>query len=209
MSSGFTAPQTSLPGVPSVTRRKGGTRTRRGAAESEIFAAVERLLARGESYTALGMQAIADEAGVARSTMYVHFTDKADLLMRLAESATGDLFGAAEHWIVGAGDLEALERTEAAIIAQQREHAGLFRALAEVAGYDPAVARFWRSRVDAVADLLHERLAGRDLDPVVTARFLVWATERTVFEHVADSGGVDDEQLAKGMAQIIWRVMNP
>jgi AcrR family transcriptional regulator len=194
--------------VPS--ERTSGTRTPRGTAQAEIFAAVERLLARGESYTALGMQAIADEAGVARSTMYVHFTDKPDLLMQLAESATSELFRAAEEWIDGGGDLAALERTHTKIVAQQREHAALFRAIAEVAAYDDAVAEFWRTRVDAVADRLQARLAaaGSELDAAVAARFLVWATERTVFEHVANARDVSDERLAKGMAQLIWRLMN-
>ena len=193
-----------------MSRRTTGTRTPRGTAEAEIYAAVERLLARGESYTALGMQAIADEAGVARSTMYVHFTDKSDLLMRVAESATSELFTAAEVWIDGGGDLSALESTQAEIIAQHRQHLGLIRALAEVGGYDPLVAEFWRSRVDAVADRLQARFdaVAPTVDAAVAARFLVWATERTIFEHLANERGVSDDRLARGMAEVIWRLLN-
>lgn len=200
-----------------TTNRTPAGRTRRGAAEGEIFAAVERLLAQGESYTALGMQRIADEAGVARSTMYAHFADKADLLMRLTEDGTSQLFEIAEEWVLtGREDdgLAALEATQAAVIAQQRAHAPLFSALAEVAGYDESVAEFWRGRVDRFARKLQAAieedqqrgLAPADLDAPVAARFVSWATERTVFAHIADPAGVSDERLARGMARAIWAV---
>jgi AcrR family transcriptional regulator len=198
-----------MPVVPSTTNR-----TPRGAAEQQILDAVERLLAQGESYTQLGMRRIADEAGVARSTMYVYFTDKSELLMRITESATAELFTVAEEWVGSgrAGGVEAIERVQLAIIEQQRSHGALLAAVLEVAAYDPAVAEFWRSRVNSFARTLQasledEQRAGRvpaELDAEVVARFLTWGTERTVFEHTAEPGGISDERLAKGMAQIIW-----
>jgi AcrR family transcriptional regulator len=200
--------------VPPETKRATQSRTPRGAAERQILDAVERLLSQGESYTALGMRRIADEAGVARSTMYVYFTDKSELLMRITESATAELFTVAEEWVASGrdGGLDAIEKVQLAIIEQQRSHGALLAAVLEVAAYDAAVADFWRTRVNAFAAKLQESIereqrAGRtpaDLDAEVAARFLTWGTERTVFEHTSHPGGMSDERLAMGMAQVIW-----
>lgn len=185
--------------------------------EGRVFEAVERLLDAGESYTALGVQRIAEEAGVARSTFYVHFADKSDLLMRLTQSATGDLFAASESWVRGSHDdgRAGLRRTAAHIIAQYRAHAGALTALTEVAAYDPAVAEFWRSRIEGFVQVLRERLeadqaAGRTPAGVhveSTARWIAWGTERTVSEHVALADPSEDDALAESMARAVWLAM--
>jgi len=179
-----------------------------------VFDAVERLLADGETFTSLGVQRIADEAQIARSTFYVHFPDKAALLMRLTESATRD----PEEWVdgAGAGGLEALTRTTARMLAHYRSHADALAALAEVAAYDAEVAAFWRARVDRFAEVLRERLeadrlAGRlpaDLDCGVTARLIAWGAERVVSEHIASDDGSGDERLAESLARVMWAAMH-
>ncbi|WP_372792169.1 TetR/AcrR family transcriptional regulator, partial [Paraconexibacter sp.] len=63
-----------------MTRRSGATtRSRRAAVEQQVLGAVERLLTDGESFTALPVGRIADEAGMARTTFYGHFPDKSTL----------------------------------------------------------------------------------------------------------------------------------
>ncbi len=152
-----------LAAMPSVTRKPSSGRLRREAVEQRVFDAVERLLADGESFTSLGVQRIADEAQIARSTFYVHFPDKSTLLMRLTESATRDMFPRPEEWVDGAdaSGLESLTRTTARMLGHYRSHADALAALAEVAAYDAEVAAFWRERVDRFADVLRERLEAR------------------------------------------------
>ena len=146
--------------MPSVTRRAARSPGHREAVVSELAQAVDRLLREGHGYTALGVQRIADEAGIARSTFYLYFPDKTALLMRITESATQALFAAAEAWLAdGFADIGALERTLLDVIAQQREHAVLLAALSEVSGYDLEVAAFWRGRVGGFIDLLARRIA--------------------------------------------------
>jgi len=53
---------------------------RAAAIEEGVLAAAERLLAEGAT---LSMQRVADEAGVARSTLYLYFKEKNALLVRL------------------------------------------------------------------------------------------------------------------------------
>ncbi len=204
--------------MPSVTRKPSSGRLRREAVEQRVFDAVERLLADGESFTSLGVQRIADEAQIARSTFYVHFPDKSTLLMRLTESATQDMFPRPEEWVDGANasGLESLTRTTARMLGHYRSHADALAALAEVAAYDAEVAAFWRERVDRFADVLRERLerdrrAGRiprDLDCDVTARLIAWGAERIVSEHIASDDGSGDARLATSLARAIWAAMH-
>jgi TetR/AcrR family transcriptional regulator, ethionamide resistance regulator len=205
--------------MPSVTRRTSTGRLRREAVEQRVFDAVERLLDEGESFTSLGVQRIADEAQIARSTFYVHFPDKSALLMRLTESATRDMFPRPEEWVgsADAGGLDVLTRTIARMLGHYRSHAATLAALAEVAAYDAEVAEFWRERVDRFADVLRERLerdrrAGRvpkDLDCDVTARLIAWGAERVVSEHIAgDPSGDGDAHLAASLARAMWAAMH-
>ncbi len=206
--------------MPSVTRKPSSGRLRREAVEQRVFEAVERLLAEGESFTSLGVQRIADEAQIARSTFYVHFPDKSALLMRLTESATGDIgdmFPRPEEWADGdAAGLDALTRAVARMLGHYRSHADTLAALAEVAAYDAEVAEFWRERVDRFADALRERLerdrrAGRvprDLDCDVTARLIAWGAERVVTEHIASDDGGGDEHLSASLARTMWAAMH-
>ncbi len=202
--------------MPSVTRRAARSPEHREAVVAELSQAVRRLLAEGHGYTALGVQRIADEAGIARSTFYLYFPDKTALLMRITESATEALFAAAEAWLKeGFADIGALESTILDVIAQQREHAVLLAALNEVSGYDQEVAVFWRGRVGGFVDLLAHRIAdGQDvgtiaatLDPATTAAWTAWGVERLLSQHVAAQPESEDPALASGLARAIWSTL--
>ena len=178
--------------------------------------AVRRLLKDGHGYTALPIQRIADEAGIARSTFYLYFPDKTALLMRITESATESLFTAAEAWLEhGFADMAALERTILDVIAQRREHADLLAALTEVSGYDEQVAAFWRARVGGFIDLLQGRIeegqrAGTivpALDAATTAAWTAWGVERLLAQHVATHPPREDQRLAAGLAGAIWSTL--
>lgn len=182
-----------------------------------MIEAVLALLEEGEGFTGLGVQRIADRAGIARSTFYVHFPDKTVLLMRATEQATAALFSGAEAWVGGreAGFAE-LRATLESILEQHRRHASVLLALTEVAAYEPEVAAFWRERVQVFVDLVRDRLeaeraAGRvpaDVECAALAAWMVWGVERTVFQHVAGGGDpAQDARLARGMAQGIWAGM--
>jgi AcrR family transcriptional regulator len=202
--------------MPSVTRRAARSPEHREAVVREVAAAVERLLESGHGYTALGVRRIAEEAGIARSTFYLYFPDKTALLMRVAESATEDLFAVAGAWLTEAfADRAALQRTLLGVIGQQREHAPLLAALMEVAGYDEQVAEYWRGRVGSFIEQLRERIESGQragtieaiLDPRVTAAWIAWGTERLVAQHVAAHPRAEDARLAAGLARAIWTTL--
>lgn len=200
-----------------MTRSATQGRTRRGEVRGQVLATVERLLEQGESFTALGVGRIADEAGVARSAFYTHFADKADLLMTLTDSATDELFAAASAWIHSdlESGVEALARTQLHSIGVFRRHAAVLAAYAEVGAYDTDVAEFWASRIEKLIDEFAERIergqaAGLikpNLAPRSTAMFLVWGAERTTMRHVRVDDGSGDRALATEMAEAVWAML--
>ncbi|WP_320670003.1 TetR/AcrR family transcriptional regulator [Patulibacter defluvii] len=201
--------------MPSITRRPSVARERRDAVEEQVFAAVERLLNEGASYTELGVLRIAEEAGIARSTFYVHFRDKIDLLIRLAESASEAIFDEADRWVQSnEAGVAGLERTMALIVAQYRAHAPALQALAEVAGYEPAADEYWRARIGGFGSALEQRLRNEQtiglVDPAIdaeaVANAVAWSVERNITQHVRVDDGCGDERLAKALTQVAWRV---
>jgi AcrR family transcriptional regulator len=200
-----------------VTKPRATGRRRREAIEAEVLAAVEKLMAEGHSYTEIPVQRIAEEAGIARSTFYVHFPDKAQLLIRMADIATQDLFRAAEGWWEGDHRTgpEGVAATMKKMIAGFREHDRVLLALMELAGYEPEVGRFWNDRVTAFIAVVRNRLdelalAG-EVSPAIgtatTASVLTWMVERSIAQHVLeDPDGSGDAELAETLGRAIWLV---
>jgi TetR/AcrR family transcriptional regulator, ethionamide resistance regulator len=201
-------------GMSSVTRRRSPHRERRAEASARVLEATESLLRDGERFTELGTERIAGAAGVARSTFYVHFADKADLLVRLASGAIEELFEASDAWWEHslADGPEPLADALLQMTRIYRRHAAVLDAVAEVAAYDPAVAAFWRERMDGYAASMRARLAEEqaagavpdEVDPYATAFVLVWSVERSVAEHVRAQAPRSDAAFATQLARVAW-----
>src|SRR4051812_30009294 len=180
----------------SLGRRTPPQSAKRAAVERSVLEAAERLLAEGESYAELGVERIAREAGISRTAFYFYFADKRELLMRLTEDVTEELYAAASRWWSGEGD-GASELTAAlvAMVALYRRHDALLRAVVEAAAYDEVTAQFWRALVGRFVTATQERIEaearrGRidELPAAATAFLLVWMTERACYEHVVQPG---------------------
>lgn len=200
--------------MPSVVKARSTASERRGAAEERALRAVERLMEEGLSYTELPVLRIAREAGMARSTFYMHFADKTELLIRLGDHATDELFAAAEDWWRGdhSDGVDGVARTMRAMIAGFREHERMLLALTEVAAYEPAVAAFWLQRVQGFVAIVEERLrelqadghVNAELDPAATAGVLTLMVERGISLHVRIDSGEGDDRLADALGRAIW-----
>jgi AcrR family transcriptional regulator len=197
--------------MPSITRRPQGP-DHRAAVEAEVLAATERLLVGGARFTELGVKQIADEAGIARSTFYLHFRDKTDLMVRLARDTRQEVFDVGTDWQPDNGGLEALVERFATIITIYRERAAVVAAIHETIAYDPVVREFWESGLTGFVDrmratLVDQQRAGRvaaDLDPDTAARVMSWSGEAVMARHVAVRAAADDAKLARELAMQRW-----
>jgi AcrR family transcriptional regulator len=200
--------------MPSITRPHPQGPDRRAAAEAQVLAATERLLVEGVPFTELGVQRIAAAAGIARSTFYLHFRDKTELLVRLAGSLKDELFDLGEDWRpsgpgVGPDGLATLfER----MIGYYRDHRAVLAAITETAGYDAEVREFWTGEVRrfaerAVVRLREEQDAGRlgaDVDPVLAGWTLAVGGAAVIARHVAGGDPDDDAAVARELALSQW-----
>ncbi|GAA1996670.1 TetR family transcriptional regulator [Microbacterium ulmi] len=194
----------------SITRRP-ATAKRRASAEAEILAATHRLLTAGSSFTELGVQRIADEAGVARSTFYMHFPDKSALLVRLASTTLTTSFGITSAWRPADG-LEALEAVFTQVVAYYREQSAVLLAIHEVATYDTTVREFWRGQLalftDSTIAVLREEQAVGDADAAVDAdlagRLVVVGGERAILDHIGLQDERRDAAFVRELASTWW-----
>jgi AcrR family transcriptional regulator len=198
----------------SVTRPRSGQLKRRPEIEAAVLAAVERLLADGAGFTELGVQRIAEEAGVARSSFYMCFPDKVTVLVRLVGNMKDELFGIATTWRPTGpdGGVDALAAVFGEQLEYYRQRAPVLAAIAEVSAYDPTLREANARAIDRVARYLtdvlkDEQRAGRtpaDIDCVVAGRVLAWGCERVVAQQIATGKPEDDSAVAGEMARSQW-----
>jgi AcrR family transcriptional regulator len=204
--------------MPSVTRRSQGNRAqRRAEMRDRLLAVVERLLDEGETYTELSVERLVSDAQISRSTFYVYFEDKGDLLRAWFAQIIEEIEAAAAGWWALDGDAGRDEVHAAldAIVRAYRPHVTLMAAVFDAASYDATV----REEVGAmmtrnVAGLrAHIRRGQRggwispELAPGETAAWLTWMAERGQHQMVR---GADDAELAKlidAYADVVWHTL--
>ena len=196
-----------------LTRRTEAQSAKRAAVEAAVLAAAERLLA-GAPFAELSVDRIAKEAGISRTAFYFYFRDKRELLMRLTEGVTDQLYASAEGWWGAPDDGEArLRDALGAVLALYRDHGVLLRAVVEASTYDEEVATFWRAVVARFVEATRARIeaevaAGQSagLDPGATAFALVWMTERTAYQEMVQ-GLEAQTELAEALTAIWLRTI--
>jgi AcrR family transcriptional regulator len=200
--------------MPSITRRRAVDPDRRASVEAQILATTERLLAGGASFTELGVQRIAAEAGVARSTFYTHFRDKSELLVRLANTMQDTAFDIVRTWrpTGPGGGLDGLIEVFVQVIAIYREYASVLTAVNEVSSYDATVRDLWGARTNRFVDLaaqfvIAEQEAGRtsaSVDAVVAGRLNIIGGDRFIAHHISIDDGTGDATAAGELARTWW-----
>jgi AcrR family transcriptional regulator len=187
---------------------------RRAATQDDLLGATKRLLAGGTPLANLSVERIVAEAGVVRTTFYLHFHDKYELIERLAIEQ--------EAWIETVGkaalaDPE-LSRTTIAtaideIVAGWSENHAVLAAIIELAEYDARMRESWRTIIHAVAAVAanvfrtHWELAGGAPDsPEMVAEVLTWMIERSCHQIARDPAHRAD--VADSLAEVIWRVLH-
>ncbi|MBA4867064.1 TetR/AcrR family transcriptional regulator [Streptomyces sp. PSKA54] len=198
----------------STTRRPSSAADRRAALEKRILSVIEECLRGGVTYTELSVEQIAQAAGISRSTFYLYFRDKVDVLLRLSGSLKTKSYAIAAAWRPTGpdGGVDGLARTYELTLRHYREHAALLAAINEVAAYDPLVHEAWTADQDRFIDnlvtvLKEEQRAGRtpaDIDPELAAKMIVQGGGQVIAQQVSDSDGSDDAVVARELARGYW-----
>jgi AcrR family transcriptional regulator len=188
---------------------------KREAVQTAVLAATEALLAEGASFSDLNIEKIATRAGISRTAFYFYFKDKRELLVRLTEEVTTELYEQADVWFSGEGEareeiLEALTR-----IAQlYTEHAALMRVIVEVSTYEEEVATFWRGLLSRFIDATAQRIAAEQAagaahagDGQAIAFALIWMCERTLYQQVVQQQPFEPDVFARALVTVWMRAI--
>ena len=187
---------------------------KRAQVQEAVLTATEELLGAAGSFQELKIERIATAAGISRTAFYFYFKDKRELLMRLAEDITGELYGQADTWFSGTdgGPEDQVSEALAAIAKLYADHGPLLRAIVEVSTYDEEIAVFWRALLQRFADATTRRIrteqeAGRApaMPAAPTAFALVWMTERTFYQQLVQGAPVDRGELVAALNGIWLR----
>jgi AcrR family transcriptional regulator len=204
--------------MPSVTRKSQSTRTqRRDDARHRLLGVVEKLLEEGESFTEISVERLVSEAGMSRSTFYVYFEDKGDLLRAWFEDITTELYGAATEWFAIDGkateaDLRAaLDR----VVKTYKPHTTLMAATYDAAAYDASVRELVEGMMTTnIAGLRKHIRTGQTagfVDPALpagqTAAWLQWMAERGLHQLVRTATGAELEKLIDAYTGIVWNTL--
>ncbi len=202
----------------SVTRSRNASRRadRRDVIRGQLLAAVEELLAE-ERYTEVSVERIVGVAGISRSTFYVYFEDKGDLLRVLTEDVVGELIEAARAWwdLPPSASKPAVRSALSGLVDVYRRHELLMAAVVETTTYDDRVreqfAAMMRTAADGVA--AHIRTGQKDgfvhpdLDAGRVAAWLTWMTERGLLTLVAGSDAAAGTRLLDALTEIVWNTL--
>jgi AcrR family transcriptional regulator len=198
------------------TPRSAASTARRADAEARTLAVVEELLRDGASFAELSVERIAAQAGLSRSTFYLYFGDKTELVVRLAHSLKSATFETGTDWDSNPPEsgLDWLANAYHRIIRDYRERPAALAAVQEAAAYEPAVREVLDAEKERFADriagrLRHEQQAGRTaagLDAVLAARVMVWGGEHVIASYVAGTpaDAAMDVKLARELAESHW-----
>jgi AcrR family transcriptional regulator len=202
----------------SVTRRSHGNRAkRREDVRRRLLTVVERLLSEGDTYAELSVERLVSEAGLSRSTFYVYFEDKGDLLRAWFTQVIEELEDAASGWwqLDGSATREDLHAALAEIVRSYRPHTTLMAALYDISSYD-ATAReevgtmMGRNAGGLIKHVRRGQAEGwidPDLPAKETSAWLMWMAERGLHQMVRIADADEAEKQIDAFTDIIWNTL--
>lgn len=184
--------------------------------EERLQLALERLLARGLTITAISVDALAREAGIARATFYLHFRDKGELVARLIARVEDEVVGAGGLWFVHAEDarFEDLRAAMARFFDTYMKHHAILAAAAETAPYDQQVAalhkrmleRFVGESSQAVQRIAASGRAHATL-PSMVAEVLSWSVNHTYVQYGKALHQAEREAFIDTWTHVVWHTI--
>lgn len=203
--------------MPSVTRSaRPRRRTSRKTNEDALLQATERLLDRGHRFTELSVEQLATAAKTSRSTFYVYFRDKGDLIGRLTTRVASELTSAFDRWrrLAAEASIDDMRDATVAMLAVYQRHQAVLAALVETATYDPEAAALFEATMAEFSGAIRGaidvvRQAGRarpDL-PDGLAEVLTYMTERSAYLLARGADETERARLADVLTHVFWNAV--
>jgi AcrR family transcriptional regulator len=204
--------------MPSVTRKTQSARAqRRDETRARLLEVVERLLGDGENFTEISVERLVSEAGISRSTFYVYFEDKGDLLSAWFSEIIEELVEATAAWwsLDGSATREDLRAVLDRVVRVYRPHTVLMAATYDAAAYDASVRELVESMMGTnVATLRKHIKTGQKegfVDPSLpaaqTAQWLTWMAERGMHQLVRQAADNELDGLIDAYTAIVWNTL--
>jgi AcrR family transcriptional regulator len=181
-----------------------------------VLEATEALLAEGVSYADLNIEKITTRAGISRTAFYFYFRDKRELLLRLTEDVTDQLYRQGDIWFSGEGE-PAVELGQALsnISGLYREHGAVLGAIVQAAATDHEVAVSWHAIVDRFVEATARRIealqragtAAVREDARAAAFALCWMIERAFNQQIALGEPIPEQALVEALTGIFVRAV--
>lgn len=178
---------------------------------------VEPLLAAGESYSDISVERLITAVDISRSTFYIYFDDKGDLLKAIGEDVTLDLAAAGAHWfeLPADADQAGLRAALVPLFATYRRHRQVLQAITEAASYDANIRTLHLALVDRAATGLADHVRAQQaagavpahLEPETTARWLVWMLERGLYQLYAPAEPDAADEVLDTLTALVWRML--
>ena len=184
------------------------------AAQREIIEAAEALL-RERPFRELTVDEVMRRTGLSRPSFYVYFKDRHELVLRVVQHLESELRQVANRWYesVGGGPAVLREALDG-LVAVYGRHGPVVRALADAAVEDPDVEAAYNSLVDGFVTVTGEHIeaeirAGHiaPLDPLETAKALVWMTERYLYHSFGAARRVPTGRVIETLASLWSRAL--
>ncbi len=200
-----------------VREGQAGSRRRRRtpeAAQREIVEAAEGLL-RERPFRELTVDEVMRRTGLSRPSFYVYFKDRHELVLRVVGHLQAELLAVANRWFESSGDGPAMLREAFdGLVAVYGQHSAVMRALADAATDDPDVEAAYGSLVDrfieVTAEHIEQEMAVGDVegvDPVESAKALVWMAERYLYHSFAPARRVPPGRMVDVLATLWSRAL--
>ncbi len=154
---------------------------------------------------------------MSRSTFYVYFEDKGDLLRTWFAEVSEDVVDAAADWWALGPDAsrDDLRAALTEVVARYRPHTTLMAATYDAAAYDASVRELVTDMMAQNSAALRKHIrAGQkhgsidpDLLPSQTAAWLTWMAERGFHQLVRGAGDAEVERLIEAYTGIVWNTL--
>jgi AcrR family transcriptional regulator len=182
---------------------------RRALLARHFVEVLEPLIEAGTPFSDLSVEQIITAGGISRSTFYVYFADKTELLRAMAADVIGELVGVGSSWweLPAGASRDDLRAALQPPIDTYREHRTVLGAVVDGAGYDAGLRAALRALVEEVAGSLAAHIRERGapgLDADRTARWVIWMIERGLYQLVVDADEAEAEALVEALTEIIY-----